>query len=452
MRTKASCDSGAKLPQTPIPILDIAQPTIAFRRLPLSEMNLAFPPRSLLAESRKRGRSAADIDGENSCLQKKKRRLRLFLITSRLSPQFSHPATNIANRGCSKIAVWAKQKALRRNLLRKAAILNRIRRGAVLARETMEGRGRLLVEQEKEQVQFEMARLAFNYGNIDTYTRPVHLQTQPIPPSTAVQNGAHFLVSGSLSTSRNQSPTPASTSPALFNPMGDKPSDYCSPNAAYALSPPRAQPLRRDYEPLLPSPLGLSNYDALDVEDDAVTDPYSHLDDDDDDNNDDPYYYLWGESRNESRDERRDERYDSPFSSSAITIGSHKTARTGMSQIVKTPQTAYVDSDVVGSLLCGFEETEEDMDSVWPSPCIEAALKVSAKPVYSGASPNFSALNVRPLAVQYPGQSISPPRSIGARAPDMLPDMAIPSMSPELLPTDLMAWSEHRRHKTTTAD
>jgi hypothetical protein len=83
------------------------------------------PPRG-----RKRSRAIADVDSERSCIQKKKQRLRLFFITSPLSPQFSYPATNIVDRGGSKIAVWAKQKALGRNLLRKAAILNYIRRRA----------------------------------------------------------------------------------------------------------------------------------------------------------------------------------------------------------------------------------------------------------------------------------------------------------------------------------
>ncbi|KAF2126530.1 hypothetical protein P153DRAFT_265271, partial [Dothidotthia symphoricarpi CBS 119687] len=196
-------------------------------------MGLTFLPRSPPG-SLKRGRAAADIDGEHSNLQKKKRRLRLFLITSRLSPQFSHPATNIVDRGSSKIAVWAKQKSLGRNLLRKAAILNRVRRGAVSAKEAQQGRGRVLVEQEREQEQLRLAKLTFKYGSVDTYTHPV---------------------AGS--------------------------SGYCSPNEAYSYSMPRAQIPKRDYLPLGPSPLGLSNYDAFDMDED-IPDPYSHLDDDND--------------------------------------------------------------------------------------------------------------------------------------------------------------------------
>ncbi|KAL2221775.1 hypothetical protein M432DRAFT_636448 [Thermoascus aurantiacus ATCC 26904] len=73
-----------------------------------------------------------DVDGEGSAgTQKKKRRLRLILVTSRLSPPFSLPATYIASRGLSKIAVWAKQKAPGRSLLRKVAIMNRVRKRAL---------------------------------------------------------------------------------------------------------------------------------------------------------------------------------------------------------------------------------------------------------------------------------------------------------------------------------
>ena len=60
-------------------------------------------------------------------VQKKKRRLRLDLITSRLSRPYATPSTHIVSRGASKIAIWARQKAFGRTPLRKAAIMNRIR-------------------------------------------------------------------------------------------------------------------------------------------------------------------------------------------------------------------------------------------------------------------------------------------------------------------------------------
>ncbi|MCJ1230605.1 hypothetical protein MMC12_007279 [Toensbergia leucococca] len=76
----------------------------------------------------KRLREQADVDGEGSeNTQKKKRRLRLDLITSRLSRPYATPATHIIGRGVSKIATWARRKALGRVSLRKAASLNWIR-------------------------------------------------------------------------------------------------------------------------------------------------------------------------------------------------------------------------------------------------------------------------------------------------------------------------------------
>jgi hypothetical protein len=76
--------------------------------------------------SPKRSRPTSDVDHLPE--SKKKRRLRLLLITSRLSQPFSTPATHIVDPGTSKIAVWAKQRHLTQQVLRKAAIMNRVRR------------------------------------------------------------------------------------------------------------------------------------------------------------------------------------------------------------------------------------------------------------------------------------------------------------------------------------
>jgi hypothetical protein len=73
----------------------------------------------------KRRRPLWDVDGSTS-EGKKKRRLLRFLITSPLSRPFSAPATNIVDRGISKIA-WVKGRRLDKSLLRKAAIMNRVR-------------------------------------------------------------------------------------------------------------------------------------------------------------------------------------------------------------------------------------------------------------------------------------------------------------------------------------
>lgn len=259
-----------------------------------STMTLSFRPRPLDQPSSKRGRALADIDGEHSCLYKKKRRLRLFLITSRLSPQFSHPATNIVDRGSSKIAVWAKQKALGRNLLRKAAILNRIRLHDSLAKDTGEDRGRSLIEKEKEQNQFELAKLALIYGSHDPHTRPFITRKSSFPPTIAPKAKPR---------ERSKSPKLEQAIP-VPSPSGlqnKEQANYRSPNDDYVCSYPPSAPLPTDTSrktnfPLPPSPLGLSNYDAFDIEDD-IPDPYSHFDDDDDENYPDQSDYRYHGSR-----------------------------------------------------------------------------------------------------------------------------------------------------------
>ncbi|KAL6704281.1 hypothetical protein ACN47E_008345 [Coniothyrium glycines] len=322
-------------------------------------MGLTFLPRAPPPRAKKRSRAAADVDGDHSCVQKKKRRLRRFLITSRLSPQFSYPATNIVDRGSSKIAVWAKQKAPGRNLLRKAAILNRIRRTTDQPKPIYTKQEIASVDQEKEEEQFELARLEFQHGAVDTYTRPVLSRTPSVPPSAAVRTGGHFVVSGSPSSSptNSRSPSPTPPSPPLKSSSEPFP-DYRSPNEAYAYSPPRAQLSRRDYAPLPPSPLGLSNYDALDVDEDHVSDPYSHLDDDDE------------AIINPYIDYEQDN--NASFSPPAITNASSITAQTGSNQALKTPSPMV--SSIFSHLLDHDEpvfgdhdQVDDGAEAVWPS-------------------------------------------------------------------------------------
>lgn len=86
---------------------------------------------------RKRARPLADIDGE--CREiTKKRRLRLTFVTSRLSAPFASPPRNNVDRGNSKIAIWAKQRAIPPHQFRKMAILNRIKREAMALREAQQ--------------------------------------------------------------------------------------------------------------------------------------------------------------------------------------------------------------------------------------------------------------------------------------------------------------------------
>ncbi|OTB20782.1 hypothetical protein K445DRAFT_7548 [Daldinia sp. EC12] len=101
-----------------------------------------FIPSSLAFRPPKRGRALHDVDGPGtSGLSCKKRRLRLHLVTSRLSQPYSWPATHILNRESgddspvlSRFLKFAAIGSLKRAghqsaLIRKAAILNRVRIG-----------------------------------------------------------------------------------------------------------------------------------------------------------------------------------------------------------------------------------------------------------------------------------------------------------------------------------
>jgi hypothetical protein len=134
----------------------------------------------------KRRRALSDVDGDSS-EGRKKRRLRLQLITSRLSRPFSQPASNIVVRGTSKVVLWGAGKR-RPGVLRKAAIMNLIRKKMDAAKDIM-------------RMQHERSHAAIKLKEISSHKQP---------------RTASFL--------------------------------------------------------LPPSPLGLSNYDALDLEDNAMVD------------------------------------------------------------------------------------------------------------------------------------------------------------------------------------
>ncbi|CAJ2506614.1 Uu.00g078000.m01.CDS01 [Anthostomella pinea] len=102
----------------------------------------------------KRGRATHDVDGPGTgAIPCKKRRIRLHLITSRLSQPYSLPATHIINRETGddtpvlsrflKLAIVGSQKVGHQSaLVRKAAILNRVRIGV---RQAAVSRGHTLV-------------------------------------------------------------------------------------------------------------------------------------------------------------------------------------------------------------------------------------------------------------------------------------------------------------------
>ncbi|KAI9748812.1 MAG: hypothetical protein M1815_002970 [Lichina confinis] len=164
----------------------------------------------------KRHRPLTDVDGEWACKsRRKRRRLRLVLITSRLSRPFSAPPTYIVDRGSSKIAIWAKQRHLGTDQLRKVAIMNDIRM-------------RVAEAQRAKRWQMEVARQAFMYG----------LGDPRAPPDGAVDHVPNSQPDSDPSRSRRQRSVDA--------------------------------PTTRPYRPRPPSPGACSNYDVLDREDDEA--------------------------------------------------------------------------------------------------------------------------------------------------------------------------------------
>jgi hypothetical protein len=128
-------------------------------------------PLSLPAPSNrpfKRRRALSDVDGDGN-EGRKKRRLRLHLITSRLSRPFSQPASNIVNHGISRIAIWgARNKTTSKIVLRKAAIMNRVRMTIDAAKDFMR------LEQEKSRRQMSLRQIVIQKPRCNEI---------PLPPS-----------------------------------------------------------------------------------------------------------------------------------------------------------------------------------------------------------------------------------------------------------------------------
>jgi len=97
-------------------------PTILGQPSDLSQI-AASKPRKLL----KRPRMPDDSESEERRhVPRKKRRLRLELVTSRLSNPYAAPATHIIGTKPWRIGIWARQRLAGGKLLRKAALLNSV--------------------------------------------------------------------------------------------------------------------------------------------------------------------------------------------------------------------------------------------------------------------------------------------------------------------------------------
>ncbi|KAL6721779.1 hypothetical protein ACLMJK_000884 [Lecanora helva] len=99
------------------------------------------------SNSLKRSRSEDETSrDESSGPKRKKRRLRLDLVTSRLSRPYADPATHIIGTKAWRLGPWARQRFAGGKLLRKAAVFNQIvmkrKRESSNRREIREGRSK----------------------------------------------------------------------------------------------------------------------------------------------------------------------------------------------------------------------------------------------------------------------------------------------------------------------
>ncbi|KAI4125737.1 MAG: hypothetical protein LQ338_004101 [Usnochroma carphineum] len=186
----------SSFPDSAVPPTAIPSPRILPPIFPLAIRESS--PQSIL----KRPRVETDVDGEDSVhSQRKKRRLRLNLITSRLSQPYATPTTHIISRHSRRPLPWIRPRNPIRSPLRRAAILNAIRIKRAPAK---------------------------NFGPKET-----NLLTG-LKPQKELDHTEVDLITQGVRTLRGPMP------------------DGCSP---------------RQHLPPSPSPLGPSNYDALDEED-----------------------------------------------------------------------------------------------------------------------------------------------------------------------------------------
>lgn len=225
----------------------VSQPTE--RQTPIFTFELVSKKPNPSLNPLKRRRRLTDVDGDGTAaLLRKKRRLLKTLITSRLSRPFSYPATNIADRGTNKAALWAR--------------IRRTRSGMVAANL------RIGVDGEQQQ-QAGPSEPMLRKAAILNRLRLVGLRSNN-PKELMLSAAAAAPVQDQL---RSQEPGEATrTTDEPFVETTEERIE--SPNMAATSSSP--------YSPLAPSPLGVSNYDALDLEDEWPDDDASFDDPDDD--------------------------------------------------------------------------------------------------------------------------------------------------------------------------
>lgn len=230
----------------------------------------------------------------------------------------------------------------------------------------------------------------------------------------------------------SRSPSPTPPSPPLNGAQAGHVSDYRSPNEAYAQLLPTPSTPRRDYIPLPPSPLGLSNYDAFDADDD-ISDRYSRFDEDEDGDDDVPVHMFGDE----------DDADDVPFTPSVVTATSTSTLQTIEGNMPNTPlPPMQLGMDILdhGEPVIGdYDQVEQGAEAVWPS---VSSSELAVAPTIGSTSPNFAALlatapskradsfatspNFRPTMPRPPPTSTSP---------NFVPATSHTPLSPNFYPT-----------------
>ncbi|KAL9129518.1 MAG: hypothetical protein Q9217_002042 [Psora testacea] len=166
----------------------------ASAKVPAATDHLALEPPLATFRSHKRARQPEDNDqGGDNPRPRKKRRLRHDLITSKLSKPYAVPPTFIPTRPPLRVGVWARQRLMRRDLLRKAAVFNSM---------AMRGRSRAMrgVDRQHQTGEAPLMAYIFLYKPYGAFANKIRY----CPP-------ARQTTSRSLSPSRQKQPDPHNT-------------------------------------------------------------------------------------------------------------------------------------------------------------------------------------------------------------------------------------------------
>ncbi|KAI4243388.1 MAG: hypothetical protein L6R40_003560 [Gallowayella cf. fulva] len=166
----------------------LADPVIPPICIPLSQSSQTNSSPALRpAESPptlKRTRAKTDVEGENSFdIQRKKRRLRVDLVTSRLSHPYATPATHIiSSRRAQRLGPSARPRSRVHSPLRRAAMLNAIRARKMTAKHIGQREVNLLTGHgsipESERTEIDLVT-----EGIRTPRDPTHKGGSQVPPS-----------------------------------------------------------------------------------------------------------------------------------------------------------------------------------------------------------------------------------------------------------------------------